>query len=93
MKWKDEEGNNRLLLSHITSVFELRTRKNMKTRQKGYLDSGPKIWIQNLPTRKKLWYSFDRNIRSKYVTFKVGTINLLWSGVAKNALRDAQIYS
>jgi hypothetical protein len=67
---KDEEGSSRRLLSHITSVSELRMRKNMKTCQKGYLDSGPKIWIQNLPTMKKLWYSFDRNIRSNYVNFQ-----------------------
>jgi len=42
-KLKDEEGSGSRMFFHFTSVFEWRTRMNMKTRQKGYLDSVPKI--------------------------------------------------
>jgi hypothetical protein len=77
------------MLSYITPVFESRKRKNMKTSPKGVAG----FWAQDLNSEPPYYYSFDQDIRSKFTTFKIDTVNLPWLDVAENASRDTRIYS
>jgi hypothetical protein len=61
-----------------------------------FLDSGPKIRIQYLPTTRKLWNSLERNIRNRFTTFNIYTVYLLWVGFRVGYLTrhwNLQLYS